>query len=122
MIMPFIAPVLSRASSPTRSGATVPWADVMGPAGAIWVFRLRLLSGLTLATFLVTHFATHALGLFSLEAMEAGRGWFVLLWRHPLGTAALYTALILHPALGLWGLYRRRTLRMPAWEAWQLAL
>ena len=92
------------------------------PAAAAWVVRLRLASGLTLATFLVTHFSNHALGLVSLEAMEAGREWFVLLWRNPLGTAALYTALILHPLLGLWSLYRRRTLRMPAWEAWQLVL
>jgi adenylate cyclase len=54
--------------------------------------------------------------------MEAGRVWFLLLWRNPLSSALLYTALVTHALLGLWALYRRRTLRMPAWEAAQLLL
>jgi adenylate cyclase len=36
--------------------------------------ELRLASGLVLGAFL-THFGNHALGLVSLEAMEAGRHW-----------------------------------------------
>jgi adenylate cyclase len=102
----------------TRAPASAP----PRAASTAWVVGLRLASGLTLATFLVTHLSNHALGLVSLEAMEAGREWFVLLWRNPFGTAALYAALVIHPGLGLWSLYRRRTLAMPAWEAWQLAL
>jgi len=84
------------------------------------VKQLRLWSGLILVTYLVTHFSNHALGLISVGAAEAGRWWFVLLWRNPLGTLVLYAALITHPILGFVALYRRRTLRMPVGEAVQL--
>jgi adenylate cyclase len=44
------------------------------------------------------------------------------LWRHPVGTLALYGALATHVTLALWSVYRRRHIRMPAWEAAQLLL
>jgi adenylate cyclase len=83
--------------------------------------EVRLVSGLVLASFLLTHFSNHALGLVSIEAMEAGRQWFNLLWRNPAGTTLLYGAFAVHFALALYALYRRRTLRMPPSEAVQLA-
>jgi adenylate cyclase len=83
---------------------------------------VRLGAGLILLAYLATHLLNHALGIVSLAAMEAGRLWFLLLWRHPFATALLYAALVAHALLGLWALYRRRTLRMPAWEAVQLVL
>ena len=52
--------------------------------------------------------------------MEAGRLWFLALWRNPIGETALFGALLAHWLLGLWLLYRRRTLRMPVWEATQI--
>jgi adenylate cyclase len=87
--------------------------------------RLRevcLVSGLVLGAFLVTHFGNHALGLISVESMEAGRRWFNTLWRNPAGTVLLYGSLLVHFVLALQALYRRRTLRMPFREAAQLAL
>jgi adenylate cyclase len=81
-----------------------------------------LAGGLILFTYLLTHFINHALGLVSLDAMAAGRVWFLALWRNPLGTTALYGALLTHWLLGLWLIYRRRTLRMPTWEATQIVL
>ncbi|HSE88007.1 MAG TPA: adenylate/guanylate cyclase domain-containing protein [Candidatus Binatia bacterium] len=45
--------------------------------------RLRLVSGLVLLTYLGTHFINHALGLISLEAMEAGREISDLMARQP---------------------------------------
>ncbi len=84
--------------------------------------RTRLATGLILFTFLTTHYLNHALGLVSLGAMEDGRLWFLLLWRNPVGTLALYGALLTHFGLALWSLYRRRHLRVPAWEAIQLLL
>jgi adenylate cyclase len=86
------------------------------------VRRIRLVSGLVLLTYLTTHFINHALGLISLEAMEAGRVWFLALWRNSLSTAVLYGALITHLGLAFYSLYRRRHLRMPLWEALQLVL
>ena len=81
-----------------------------------------MISGLVLGSFLLTHFGNHALGLISIEAMEQGRGWFNALWRTRVGTVLLYGALLVHFALALQALYRRRTLRMPMREAAQLIL
>jgi adenylate cyclase len=86
------------------------------------VRRVRLTTGLILLTYLATHFANHALGLISLDAMEWGRRWFLLLWRNPVGTAALYSSLLVHFSLALWSLYQRRHLRMPLWEMLQLTM
>lgn len=86
------------------------------------VRRTRLITGLVLLTYLATHLLNHALGLISLDAMEAGRAWFLALWRNPVGTATLYTSLLTHFSLALWSLYQRRHLRIPLWEALQLTL
>jgi adenylate cyclase len=45
--------------------------------------RVRLASGLVLFAYVTTHLANHALGLVSLDAMEAGRVYFLALWRAP---------------------------------------
>jgi adenylate cyclase len=84
--------------------------------------RLRLLTGLILFAYVTTHFINHALGLVSLDAMEAGRYWFLGFWRSSVGTVLLYGALLVHIGLAFLALYERRTLRMPLWEAAQLAL
>lgn len=82
--------------------------------------RIRLTSGLVLFTFVVTHLLNHALGLVSLGALEAGRAWFVLLWRNPLATVALYGALLTHFSLALWAVYQRRSFRLRPAEWAQL--
>jgi adenylate cyclase len=82
--------------------------------------RIRLATGLVLFVYLLTHFANHALGLVSLEAMEHGRRPFLGLWRNSIGTVVLYGSLATHLGLAFWSIYRRRSLRMPAWEAAQL--
>jgi adenylate cyclase len=84
--------------------------------------ELRLATGLVLGAFLLTHFSNHALGLISVEAMEGGRAWFGAIWRNPPATILLYGSLLVHFALALQALYRRRTLRMPLREAAQLVL
>src|SRR5690242_5771719 len=84
--------------------------------------RLRLASGLVIACFVVGHFLNHSLGVVSIDAMDRARGTLAALWRSPAGTVLLYGALLLHFALALVSLYRRTTLRMPAWEAAQLVL
>jgi len=91
-------------------------------AAAPLIRRLRLAAGLTLFAYVASHLLNHALGLVSYGAMEAGLTWALVLWRSVPGTLALYGAFLTHLALGLWSLYRRRTLRMPPWEAAQLVL
>ncbi len=86
------------------------------------VRRIRLGAAFVLLTYVILHFTNHALGLISLDAMEAGRWWFLALWRSYLGTLALYGAITVHGGLALWLLYQRRSLRMPLWEAAQYGL
>lgn len=82
----------------------------------------RLGSGLVLMAFVALHFINHALNLISLEAAESGRHVFLVLWRNPLGTLLLYGSLVVHLALTLFALYRRRTLAMPPREWAQVVL
>lgn len=84
--------------------------------------RARIVTGLVLFSYLTTHLLNHSLGLISLEAMEAGRAWFLALWRNPLSTAIFYGSLLTHFILALYALYQRRHLRIPFWEALQLGL
>jgi adenylate cyclase len=86
------------------------------------VGRLRLWSGMLLFAYASTHLLNHALGIVSLEALEAGLRLFTALWRNPLGTILLYGALLLHIALVLWSLFMRRHLRMSRSEWLQLLL
>src|ERR1700704_2601446 len=83
---------------------------------------LRLVSGLILFAYATSHLVNHAFGIRSIAAMSpAGR---VLLdpWQTLPGLTLLYTSFFAHGLLGLYALYRRRHLRIPAAEAWQLAL
>ena len=75
-----------------------------------------------LFVYILTHLLNHALGLLSLEALAAGREVFLAVWRNPVGTLVLYGAFLIHAGLALRSLYRRRSLRMPFWEAAQLLL
>ena len=84
--------------------------------------RLRLITGSILFIYLATHLLNHSLGLISLDAMEAGRIWFLALWRNPVGTSLFYGSLLTHFLLALWAIFQRHHLRLPVWEALQLLL
>ena len=84
--------------------------------------RARLISGLILLVFVTLHLANHALNLISLDAAEKGRLWFTAIWRNPVGTVLLYGSVLVHIALVMRSLYRRRTLVMPFREALQIVL
>lgn len=84
---------------------------------------IRLTTGLILFTYAACHFASHATGLFLLDAIQAvGHDLLLAPWRTPVGLGALLAAFLIHLGLGLWALYRRRHLRMPLLEATQLGL
>ncbi len=84
--------------------------------------RLRLASGLVLFAFVLTHFLNHALGIVSLEAMEAVQRVRAGFWQSPPGLVLLCGAALIHIGLALGKTARRRTLAMPFWEAAQLLL
>ena len=83
--------------------------------------RLRLWSELVLAVYVIPHLVNHAFGIISIGAMETVRGGLTLIWSNPVGGVLLYGSVLIHLGLALLALFRRTTLRMPAWEAVQIA-
>ncbi len=79
--------------------------------------RLRLISGLTLFFYVLTHLLNTALGVISFAALEAGREVFVAFWRGLLPTVLLYTALLVHLSLAYYAIFRRERLAMPPLDA-----
>ncbi len=84
--------------------------------------RIRLATGLVLFLYVLTHNINHALGIVSLDWLEAGRHVFLAFWRFPPIEWTLFASVFLHVAVALIALYRRRSLKMPFWEAAQLVL
>ena len=88
----------------------------------IGIRQVRLTCGLILFSYLLSHFANHALGNISYAAMEDGLDYHMRFWRDPVVAAVFYTAAIVHWGLGLWALYERRQFRYPTREIAQLVL
>lgn len=84
--------------------------------------QVRLICGMILFSYLLSHYLNHALGNISLNAMEYGLRFHVAFWQSPVGTLLLYPALAVHASLGLWALYRRRYFRWKTTEIIQLTL
>ena len=84
--------------------------------------RLRMTSGVILSLYIIIHLLNHALGLISLEAMEAMRTLVTPFWRSLPGGILIYGSLLSHFFLALFSLYRRTSLRLPRWELIQIAL
>ncbi|HET6803389.1 MAG TPA: adenylate/guanylate cyclase domain-containing protein [Casimicrobiaceae bacterium] len=104
-----------------RTDRALPAIGIPPGAGG-FVRRLRNITGLVLAVYVASHFVDHALGVISIDAQQALLDVLLPVWRSVPGTLALYGALLTHLALGLYALWRRKTLRMPVWEFAQLAL
>lgn len=84
--------------------------------------RLRLISGLVLFAFVLTHFLNHALGIVSVRWMEDAQVWRRGLWQSTPGLVLLSAAAVVHVGLAFSRAIRRRTWRIPRWEAMQLVL
>jgi len=97
------------------------------PAGGSLVFvivgRARLISGLVLFAFVLTHLINHAAGIWSLGALASGQAMFFAFWHNPVGTTALYAALAVHLLIALRAIWARDSFRaMGPAEAVRLGL
>ena len=73
--------------------------------------RVRLITGLVLFFYILTHYINHALGIYSLRtALDAERV-FHAFWNFPVSQLALYGSLIGHMLLALWHLLMLRRVR-----------
>ena len=88
----------------------------------ISIRQVRLLCGLVLFGYLVSHFINHALGNISLAALAAGLKVHAGFWQFPPVAVAFYTAVAVHSGLGIWAFYERRQFRWKAIEPLQLVL
>jgi adenylate cyclase len=84
--------------------------------------RLHLLSGLVLFSYVVVHLLNHSLLLVSIATADAALRHIHRVLILPPVTALLLGALLLHVALALLALWRRRTLRFSGYEAMQYLL
>jgi adenylate cyclase len=88
----------------------------------ISVRQIRLVCGLVLFAYLISHFLNHALGNISLDALAWGVRYHVLFWQFLPIAIVFYTAVLVHSGLGLWAFYERRQFRWKAIEPLQLVL
>ncbi len=86
------------------------------------VRQVRLVCGVILFAYLVSHYLNHALGNISVEAMADGVRWHMLFWQFLPVAIVFYAAALIHTGLGLWALYERRQFRWKAIEPLQLVL
>jgi adenylate cyclase len=84
--------------------------------------KTRLVSGLVLMAFVTSHLANLAIGLRSLEAMEAWRTVLLAPWQTAWGETLLGASALVHAALGLYAIAARRSLAMSRTDVAQLVL
>jgi adenylate cyclase len=88
----------------------------------IGVRQVRLVCGMVLFAYLISHFLNHALGNISVDALTEGVYYHVLFWQFLPVAIILYAAMLLHGGLGIWALYQRRQFSWIAIEPLQLLL
>lgn len=84
--------------------------------------QVRLVCGLILFAYLISHFINHALGNISLEALAIGVNYHANFWQFLPVAIVFYTAVMLHMGLGIWAFYERRQFNWKAIEPLQLVL
>jgi adenylate cyclase len=84
--------------------------------------QVRLVCGMVLFSYLISHFLNHALGNISLDALAEGVYYHTRFWQFPPVAIVFYTSMLLHSTLGIWALYERRQFSWKAMEPLQLAL
>jgi adenylate cyclase len=84
--------------------------------------QVRLVTGIILLAYLVSHFLNHALGNISMAALATGVYFHMRFWQFPPVAFLFYASCYVHTALGIWALYERRQFRWKAIEPIQLVL
>jgi adenylate cyclase len=100
-----------------------PWREqIRKSLRGIGVRQVRLVCGMVLFAYLLSHFLNHALGNISVDALAEGVHYHTRFWQFLPVAIILYTAMLLHGGLGIWALYQRRQFSWIAIEPLQLLL
>jgi adenylate cyclase len=89
---------------------------------SMWRSRARLISGLVLFAFVLSHLTAPGFLLISFDRAGAALDILMYLWRTAIGTAIVVCAASVHCLNALWSIYVRRSLRLARWEWCQLGL
>ncbi|HEY5020833.1 MAG TPA: 2Fe-2S iron-sulfur cluster-binding protein, partial [Steroidobacteraceae bacterium] len=89
---------------------------------ATLVRNVRLVSGLILMAFVLSHLSNLTLGIRSLATMEAWRATLMGPWRTGVGVSLLAGAALVHIVLGLYAMSARRSFAMSRTDVVQLCL
>jgi len=88
----------------------------------IGVRQVRLICGIILFSYLLSHFLNHALGNISAQALAEGVAYHLAFWQFWPIAVLFYAAALTHGGLGVWALYRRRQFSRGTMEPLQLVL
>lgn len=86
------------------------------------VRQVRLVCGIILFAYVISHLLNHALGNVSVDAMETGVYYHTAFWQFLPVAIVFYTAALTHMGLGIYALYQRRQFRWRTIEPLQLLL
>jgi adenylate cyclase len=89
---------------------------------SVGIRQIRLACGLVLFAYLLSHFANHALGNISLDALATGVRYHTAFWKSLPISTAFYAAAATHAGFGIYALYQRRQFHWKAIERIQLVL
>lgn len=84
--------------------------------------QVRLVCGVILFCYVVSHFLNHALGNISVDAMQIGVYYHTSFWQFLPVAIVFYGAALTHMGLGIYALYQRRQFRWKTIEPLQLVL
>lgn len=88
----------------------------------IWLRRLRLVTGLVLMAFVTSHLSLLAVGIASLDKIDAWYPYLMEPWEGRTGEILLGFSALVHLVLGLQSIAARRSLAMSRTDAVQLGL
>ena len=74
-----------------------------------WVTTARIVTGLIVMGYCLTHYLNHAAGIISLEAMDLVRVYVSGFWRLPVIKPVAPSALIIHVVVSLFLFFRSRS-------------
>ncbi|WFU73942.1 adenylate/guanylate cyclase domain-containing protein [Bradyrhizobium sp. CB2312] len=89
---------------------------------ATGVRQVRLVCGIILFSYVISHFLNHALGNISVDAMQIAVYYHTAFWQFLPVAIVFYGAALTHMGLGVYALYQRRQFRWKTIEPLQLVL
>ncbi|MCX4029344.1 2Fe-2S iron-sulfur cluster binding domain-containing protein [Endozoicomonas sp. SM1973] len=86
----------------------------------MWQAKLRIISGLTLFAFVLTHLLNHAAGIISFQTQNQWQQWLLGPWQTDIGKVILLSAFVIHALNAVYSIYQHNSLKLAKWQLAQL--